>query len=64
MKKLQKNFKTFAVYVFLVVTTFVQLHLFVFPYGQFSNYILYFNIHFLLTNFFFLRASLMDPGYV
>ena len=62
--KVQKNFKTFAIYVFLVLSTFVQLHLFVFPTPTFAPWVLQLNIHFLIVNVFFFLASFRDPGRV
>lgn len=64
LKKLSKNFKTFVVYVLLVSVTYVQLHLFVFPYKPFRDWVLQMNIHFVVVNVFFLMASFKNPGYV
>ena len=64
LKELRRNFGTFAVYVFLVVTTFIQLHLFVFPYAPFREWTLQLNIQFVVANVFFLLAAFKEPGYV
>lgn len=40
LKKLSKNFNTFQVYVALIVVTFLQLHMFVYPYDSFKNKVL------------------------
>ena len=63
MTKLTRNYRVFFWYTFLVLQSFLFLHLFVFPYGEFHNFQLYYNIHFLIVNVCFLMASCMDPGY-
>lgn len=64
LKKLQKNYYTFSLYVALIGISFVQLHLYVFPYAPFDEWTFQLNFHFLLVNIFFLMASCKDPGYV
>ena len=63
LKKTERGFSTFSMYVFMVVTTFVELHLFVFPYAPFSEWTFQVNLHFVFVNVFFLLAAFKDPGY-
>lgn len=61
---MEKNFRTFMIYVVLVLVTFLLMHLFVFPFSPFREYLLTYNILFLVSNLFFLRASFSEPGKV
>lgn len=61
---MQKNFYSFSLYVALIGVTFVQLHLYVFPYSPVNGWTFQLNFHFLMVNIFFLLASFKDPGYV
>lgn len=64
IKKITRSYLTFSVYVFLVASTFIEMHLFVFPYQPFSDWLFWLNLHFLFTNIFFLMASFKNPGYI
>mgnify|MGYP002631698728 CR=1 FL=1 len=52
------------IYVTLIMTSFILLHLFVFPYGEFRKWVLHLNIHFIIVNIFFLLAAFKKPGIV
>lgn len=64
LKKITKNNLTSGTYVFLVVVTFAQLNLLVFPHPQFEEQAGLIQLLFLLVNLCFLTASLKDPGQV
>lgn len=64
LKKLTKNYRTFVIYVLLMLITFIQLHLFVLPFGPFFKNRFYVDCQFIVLNFFFLRAAFKNPGYV
>ena len=40
------------------------MHLFVYPYDQFKDYILINNVHFIVVNVLFFMAAFMNPGIV
>lgn len=62
--KLEKSKKMFYGYLFLIVLSFVQLHLFVFPHKHFHYLVLPINILFTVINVCFLKAAFMNPGRV
>ena len=62
--KLEKQNWMFGTYSFLILSTFIELHLFVFPYSRFHVYVLPLNIHFTFVNIMFILASFMNPGTV
>ena len=53
-----------AIYVVLMVTCFVLLHIFVFPYKAMFPHVLPLNIFYFIQGFFCLLASFTDPGYM
>ena len=64
LKKLERSYTSFSVYVLLQVVTFTHLQLFVFPFEHFNGYIFYVNSLFLFVNIMFLMASFKSPGLV
>jgi hypothetical protein len=52
------------IYVMLMITTIVQLEMFVLPFEPFkiNRYSIY--CQFIIVNFFFLRAAFKSPGHV
>lgn len=54
----------FNTYLFLIVTTFIQLHLFVFPFSRFHTWVLPINVSFVVINTCFFCAAFMDAGEV
>ena len=47
-----------------MITSFIMLHIFLFPYKQFYSCVKVLNSLYMLSNTFFLIASFMSPGYV
>lgn len=64
LAKLSKNFNTFVIYAGLFTFSYTLLQLFVMPYWPAKNSNLYFYVHMLLCNIFFLWASFADPGVI
>lgn len=62
--KLRKNYSVFMIYVCLMISTFIELHLYVYPYKGFKEYSMYLYVHFIVVNILFLMASFKDPGKV
>ena len=63
LKKLERNYQTMQYYIALMVITFMQMHLFVFPHIE-TSWVLIMNIFFIIINYSFCKASFSDPGYV
>jgi hypothetical protein len=63
LKKLERNYKTMANYLGLMLATFVALQLFVYP--NIDTFWAYLGTSwFLMVNFFFYRAAFSDPGHI
>ena len=63
LKKLSRNYNTMLNYLVMMLGTFIQLQLFVFPFVSYKWTYL-FNIMFLIINYSYCRASFGNPGYI
>lgn len=61
---LKKSWNIFAINFSLMLSTFILLHLFVFPYEEYFDHVFHVNVFFVTANVFFFLASFRDPGFM